>query len=454
MQRKFSIQPSSNVNYPPDQEILHRKLSVQHMPSAVPSTQYPLNQKYQVQQPIYEVVPSTNYQQSEQSKADHFNQQMYRQNEPDQSFHSVPVSVEQFPGTTRMPSYQEQQQQPVYQSNIIPTDTYRKLSEQVPLQNYQMADQSQSAPQSRVGILPSSVHELNVSHRESYPIRNNYTSPHRVINQINQRPISPYSNVIQGSKIVSPQRQYTSNLSNQISITPKPTVSNVPSIIQYDHNSTSSQNSLNSNPIVNNLRGPSCQCSKPTYNTYQPQYTTLPIQSNPPPTYNITNQNQLSQNNQQWIQPVAPASQIEIQPTQFPKSGENIEIQQPVIPFPQQQMVPQRQVITQPQQVIVQQQQQPIVQPEVVDDQKVATTEGHFNENPTAMEKRLKRSGTRRRSNKTSSDKPSKLSVLSVVNSSIVECQLDSSKQKTVTFKFDIDDMNPTEIANKLVSCL
>lgn len=432
MQRKFSIQPSSNVNYPPDQEILHRKLSVQHMPSAVvPSTQYP--QKYQVQQPIYEVVPSTNYQQSE---ADHFNQQMYRQNEPDQSFHSVPVSVEQFPG--RMPSYQDQQQ-PVYQPNI--TDTYRKLSEQVPLQNYQMADQSQSAPQSRVGILPSSVHELNVSQRESYPIRNNYTSPHRLINQINQRPISPYSNVIQGSKIVSsPPRQYTS-------ITPK--VSNVPSsIIQYDHNSSSSsQNSFH--PKIGQ---PSCQCSKPTYNTYQPQYTTLPIQSNPPP-YNITNQNQLSQNNQQWIQPVAPASQIEIQSTQFPKSGENIEIQQPVIPFPQPQM--QRQVITQPQQVIVQQQQQqPIVQPEVVDDQKVATTEGHFNENPTAMEKRLKRSGTRRRSNKTSSDKPSKLSVLSVVNSSIVECQLDSSKQKTVTFKFDIDDMNPTEIANKLVSCL
>ncbi|XP_044726570.1 uncharacterized protein LOC123290453 isoform X3 [Chrysoperla carnea] len=76
---------------------------------------------------------------------------------------------------------------------------------------------------------------------------------------------------------------------------------------------------------------------------------------------------------------------------------------------------------------------------------------GHYNDNPTAMEKRLKRSGTRRRSNKSSSDKPSKLSVLSVVNSSIVECQLDSSKQKTVTFKFDIDDMNPSEIANKLV---
>lgn len=32
-----------------------------------------------------------------------------------------------------------------------------------------------------------------------------------------------------------------------------------------------------------------------------------------------------------------------------------------------------------------------------------------------------------------------------------VECQLDTSKQKTVTFKFDRDDMVPTDIANNLV---
>lgn len=35
-----------------------------------------------------------------------------------------------------------------------------------------------------------------------------------------------------------------------------------------------------------------------------------------------------------------------------------------------------------------------------------------------------------------------------------VECQLDTSKQKTVTFKFDRDDMVPTDIANNLVLML
>ena len=33
-----------------------------------------------------------------------------------------------------------------------------------------------------------------------------------------------------------------------------------------------------------------------------------------------------------------------------------------------------------------------------------------------------------------------------------VECQLDTSKQKTVTFKFDLDEMVPSDVANNLVS--
>ena len=67
------------------------------------------------------------------------------------------------------------------------------------------------------------------------------------------------------------------------------------------------------------------------------------------------------------------------------------------------------------------------------------------------MEKgKIKRSGTKRK-------KPAiKLTVLSVIGiegqSVTVECQLDTSKQKTVTFKFDRDDMVPTDIANNLVS--
>ena len=72
-------------------------------------------------------------------------------------------------------------------------------------------------------------------------------------------------------------------------------------------------------------------------------------------------------------------------------------------------------------------------------------------ENVASSERsKVKRSGTKRK-------KPGiKLTVLSVSSnegqSMTVECQLDTSKQKTVTFKFDRDDMVPTDIANNLVN--
>ena len=51
-------------------------------------------------------------------------------------------------------------------------------------------------------------------------------------------------------------------------------------------------------------------------------------------------------------------------------------------------------------------------------------------------------------------EKGPKLTLLSVsgVNGTIVECQIETGKQKTVTFKFDCEDLVPTEIAKNLVN--
>ncbi|XP_067126815.1 uncharacterized protein [Centruroides vittatus] len=48
-------------------------------------------------------------------------------------------------------------------------------------------------------------------------------------------------------------------------------------------------------------------------------------------------------------------------------------------------------------------------------------------------------------------DRFPKLTVLSVEKGTTVECQLESTKEKTVTFKFDTSDMIPAEICNNLV---
>ena len=63
-------------------------------------------------------------------------------------------------------------------------------------------------------------------------------------------------------------------------------------------------------------------------------------------------------------------------------------------------------------------------------------------------ERRAEKKVTKRR--KTGERGP-KLTLLSV-SGTIVECQLETGKQKTVTFKFDCEDLVPTDIAKNLVA--
>lgn len=60
------------------------------------------------------------------------------------------------------------------------------------------------------------------------------------------------------------------------------------------------------------------------------------------------------------------------------------------------------------------------------------------------------RSQKPRRSNRSGNERIPKLSVTSVDEGSVINCHMEN-KLKTITFKFDIGDVNPVEIANKLV---
>lgn len=68
---------------------------------------------------------------------------------------------------------------------------------------------------------------------------------------------------------------------------------------------------------------------------------------------------------------------------------------------------------------------------------------------PTSAAKPISKS---RRSNKPNERVP-KLVVISVQDGTLVDCSMEH-KQKTITFKFDISDVNPIEVANDLVSPL
>ncbi|CAH2987162.1 unnamed protein product [Chilo suppressalis] len=92
-----------------------------------------------------------------------------------------------------------------------------------------------------------------------------------------------------------------------------------------------------------------------------------------------------------------------------------------------------------------------IKQPELSSvEEKQAETQEAGTAIPSPISGEKKSRGSKKRSRE--KDKLPKLTVLEVNETeNVVECQLDS-KSKTVTFKFDITDVNPEEIASNLVS--
>ncbi|XP_054091482.1 mucin-4 isoform X3 [Zeugodacus cucurbitae] len=66
-------------------------------------------------------------------------------------------------------------------------------------------------------------------------------------------------------------------------------------------------------------------------------------------------------------------------------------------------------------------------------------------------EKQGARGQKSRRSNRSGNERVPKLSVTDIEHGTLINCHMEN-KPKTITFKFDIRDVNPTEIANKLIA--
>ncbi|KAH8373421.1 hypothetical protein KR009_006397, partial [Drosophila setifemur] len=210
----------------------------------------------------------------------------------------------------------------------------------------------------------------------------------------------------------------------------------------------------------------------------QPQFVPQQIMQQQPIQLSLPLEQQLQQllHNQSQQQPsIQQQQQIQQQPT----IQQQLQ-QQPVQQAPQQPII-QHQPKTQ-QQTMVQQQHQanphlhtpmqvPIVQEKQqtnILNQELATNTEIVPANPEStpktesqtsadMEKHQKQQGnaTRsqkpRRSNRSGNERIPKLSVTSVDEGSVINCHMEN-KLKTITFKFDIGDVNPVEIANKLIA--
>ncbi|XP_065721145.2 serine/threonine-protein kinase Wnk isoform X1 [Drosophila suzukii] len=221
----------------------------------------------------------------------------------------------------------------------------------------------------------------------------------------------------------------------------------------------------------------------PQQTQFVPQPTQQPIQLSMPLEQQL--QQLLHSQPPQQQQPQQPISQQQQQPLVQQQQQPLVQQQQPLV---QHQQPPQSQLIPGVQQQQLPQQQPqaeqhpqissqgPVqhenVQPIQVNQELAVATEtisvnstqanpegAPKTENQTSAdaEKQLKQqaTGTRsqkpRRSNRSGNERIPKLSVTSVDEGSVINCHMEN-KLKTITFKFDIGDVNPVEIANKLIA--
>ncbi|XP_050339180.1 uncharacterized protein LOC126765661 isoform X3 [Bactrocera neohumeralis] len=81
----------------------------------------------------------------------------------------------------------------------------------------------------------------------------------------------------------------------------------------------------------------------------------------------------------------------------------------------------------------------------------LSTAKPNNNTQISHEEKQGVRAPKTRRSNRSSNERVPKLSVTGIEHGTLINCHMEN-KPKTITFKFDIRDVNPTEIANKLIA--
>ncbi|KAL5282661.1 WNK2 family protein [Megaselia abdita] len=227
--------------------------------------------------------------------------------------------------------------------------------------------------------------------------------------------------------------------------------------------------------------------SQPTYQqvvTGQAQvYQTLQGQQ---PTYQQqvvqqqTYQNQVVQNQQQNYQQQSfqqPQPQIQVQPTfhqqgqllqqqsaasaavqvQQQQQGQLLQQQSAAVQVQQQgQLLQQQSAVVQQQQ----QQQQQIIQQQVFKQQQIQTQQQNaqqpINEQPQQHQpqppdKPIAHKQSKQKTRRSKGDGIPKLMVTNVENETVVDCHMEN-KQKTITFKFDISDVVPSEVANKLIA--
>ncbi|XP_017072351.1 serine/threonine-protein kinase WNK1 isoform X2 [Drosophila eugracilis] len=454
------------------------------------SHQIPLQQ--QLQQLMHNNVQTPELAQQQQMVQQQA--QQYFQQQP-----QAPVSMH--------PNQLAQQQQQAYamQQQVAVSHQQQILQQQLAQHQLQQLQQQQLQHQQ--------LQQQQLQQQQQQQIQQQQLQQQQFVQQYAQAiPQQQHQQIIAGSQVMAPQ-QHQQSMPIQVQMQVPPT--SVAPTMQQTYNQQTPQVTLG-DPQQQQHAGfsavPSQQPQFVQQPTQQPIQLSMQLEqklqqllhSQPPqqqqPQQTISQQQQppllqqqqpLVQQQQPLVQHQQPLVQQQPQPQHPQLQQQQPQQQQPQQQQPQQQQLQQQQLQQQP----PQQQQQPILQQQPVAEQhsqipsqvpmqqenlqplqvnpepsvvaevvpvnniqanpeSAGKTESHT---PGDADKQQKQQGTAtrtqkpRRSNRSGNERIPKLSVTSVDEGSVINCHMEN-KLKTITFKFDIGDVNPVEIANKLIA--
>ncbi|XP_017128545.1 serine/threonine-protein kinase WNK1 isoform X2 [Drosophila elegans] len=425
------------------------------------SHQIPLQQ--QLQQLMHTNVQTPDLaqqQQMAQQQAQQYFQQQQQQPQPPVAMHPNQLAQQQQAYAMQQAGQQQQLSQPLQiQQQILQQQQQAAVSQQI-LQQQLAQHQLQQLQQQQLQQQQLQQQQQHQIQQQQQQIQQQQIQQQQIQQQQQQQQFvqqygqaMPQQQLIAGSQVMAPQQHQQQPMQIPVQMQVPPT-SVAPPMQQ------SLPQTYNQQPPPVALGDPQQQqqqhagfAAVPSQQPlFVPQPTQQPIQLSMP----------LEQQLQQLLHSQPPQQQQQQQPmSQQQQQQPLIQHQQPLV---QQQAQPQPQL-----QPVVQQQQPQQQQPQPIQvNQELAVTSetisaqtnpenGPKAETQTSVEQQKQqataatRSQKPRRSNRSGNERIPKLSVTSVDEGSVINCHMEN-KLKTITFKFDIGDVNPVEIANKLIA--
>nr|XP_017001886.2 serine/threonine-protein kinase WNK1 isoform X1 [Drosophila takahashii] len=458
----------------PPQQHEQQPQQQQTLPDQQKSQQIPLQQ--QLQQLMHTNVQAPDLAQQQQMAQQQAQQYFQQQQQPQAPIplHPNQLAQQQQAYAMQQAGHQQQLTQPLQiQQQILQQHQQAAVSHQQQILQQQLAQhqlqQLQQQQLQQQQLQQQQQQQIQQQQLQQQQLQQQQFAQQQQQQYAQTMPQQQHQQLVAGSQVMAPQQhQQPMQLPVQMQVPP----TSVAPAIQQSFNQQPPQVPLG-DPQQQQIAGFSAVPSQ------QPQFvaqaTQQPIQLSMPLEQQL--QQLLHSQPPQQQQPQQPISQQPQQPTiqQQPPLAQHQQPPQPqLIPGAQQHQLQQPQPQAEQRSQIpsqVPKQQENLNQIQVNQELPTATetmsvnstqtnTEGASKTDPqTAVdaEKQQKQQGAAsrsqkpRRSNRSGNERIPKLSVTSVDEGSVINCHMEN-KLKTITFKFDIGDVNPVEIANKLIA--